>query len=959
MLKSTLVLLVALLPLSLFSQTLEWSNQAGGTNFDVGSALEFDAAGNIFSTGLFRRTVDFDPGPGVFNLIAPGSYPNVFVQKLDTAGNFIWAKSIGGNGHDVAYDIAIDPLGNIYLTGMFQESADFDPGPGVHTLYSQGYFDAFVCKLDSAGNLIWARSMGNGSEEQGRSIAVDNSGNVYTAGMFEFDVDFNPGLADADTFTLQGSFNDVFIQKLDADGNFLWARRFGELYNDNVTDLKITPDGQILVFGHVTGTPKYGTIAATDSITVNGTDPFLLRIDPDGQLVWAKHFGGPLLDQAFFMQLDADGNIYTGGSFAGTADLDPGPGLFEFSTPAWTRGNFLQKLDPDGNFLWAMQYATGVSPAGLEIDADDNLILMGTLQGTADLDPGPAVQYFTALGDYDYFVQKLDTDREQVWVQVSGGPNTEGFSDLRIDTSGAIFLIGGFRDSIDVNPAPESTILKSKGLDDIFLLKWQQGLDFNGRVFHDLNNNQAFDPGEPPLPNIVLAVPDVGRYTSTNNLGKFRFNAEVTGDTLVAIMPRTFWTATPAYYVPDSSQTPMDFAVHIQPGLQDISVSAIAVTPFQPGRETEILIQVRNNGSARADSVLVTFSFKEQSDWVTLVDAEPAPLAVLGDSLVWQIDSLEIDSLTILKLTLKTSASAVPGATVTYRAEALQTGDIYPQDNRFEVETLIVGSYDPNDKQVSPDLFSPVLLDSIKLRYLIRFQNTGNFPATQVLLLDTLSESLDLATLKVIGASHPCTWRLRSGRILEFLFADIALPDSISNEPGSHGFAAFTIQPRRDLSQGDSVHNRAAIYFDFNAPVLTNQAVTAVDRDQDGDGFFSQEDCDDLAPSVYPGAPDLPGNGIDEDCDGQDATVALRETFPLPSLSIWPNPAHNQVLVGFGAPETGILEIWTATGQLLLQQRIKGQGSCTLAAGDYPRGGCILRFSSDDGRVMMGRVVLD
>ena len=177
----------------------------------------------------------------------------------------------------------------------------------------------------------------------------------------------------------------------------------------------------------------------------------------------------------------------------------------------------------------------------------------------------------------------------------------------------------------------------------------------------------------------------------------------------------------------------MEFAVHIQPCLQDVSVSAIAVTPFQPGRETEILIQVRNNGSARADSVLVTFSFKEQSGWVTLVDAEPAPLAVLGDSLVWQIDSLEIDSLTILKLTLKTSASAVPGAMVTYRAEALQTGDIYPQDNRFEEETLIVGSYDPNDKQVSPDLFSPVLLDSIKLRYLIRFQNTGNFPATQAL----------------------------------------------------------------------------------------------------------------------------------------------------------------------------------------------------------------------------------
>jgi hypothetical protein len=260
---------------------------------------------------------------------------------------------------------------------------------------------------------------------------------------------------------------------------------------------------------------------------------------------------------------------------------------------------------------------------------------------------------------------------------------------------------------------------------------------------------------------------------------------------------------------------------------------------------------------------------------------------------------------------------------------------------------------------VSPDLFSPVLLDSIELRYVIRFQNTGNFPADQVLLLDTLSESLDLATLKVIATSHPCTWRLRSERILEFLFANIALPDSISDEPASHGFAAFTIQPRRDLAQGDSIHNRAAIYFDFNAPVITNQAINALDRDQDGDGFYSREDCNDLAPSVYPGAPDLPGNGIDEDCDGQDATVATGEADPQPALSIWPNPAQKQVLVGFGAPETGILDIWTATGQLLFQQPIKGQGTCTLAAGDFPRGVCILRFRSDDGRVMVGRVVLE
>ena len=954
-------LLAALMPFSLFAQTLEWAGRVGGNNRDAGNALEIDATGNVFTTGIYKGTVDFDPGPGLFNLISLNNSSDIFIQKLDPAGNFIWAKSISGVDSEQVWDMVLDAQGNIYLTGYITDSTDFDPGSGIYRLGAQGYYDAFVCKLDSAGNLLWARNMGAAfTETQGRAIDVDPAGNVYTTGLFEFEGDFDPSPEVADTFMLIGSFQDIFIQKLDANGDFQWARRFGELYNDEVHSLKIAPDGQVLVFGHVTGTPKYGTVTATDSITVNGRDPFLLRIDPaNGNLLWAKHFGGPSLDLSNFMQLDADGNIYTAGSFLGTADLDPGPDSFLLSSGA-ARNSFLQKLDPDGNFLWAMQYSTGTFPIGLEIDANDNLILTGSFVGTADLDPGPAVHYFTALGDNDFFIQKLDASREQIWVLASGGPDTESCPDISIDTSGAIYLVGAFRDSMDADPGPGHSMLIAKGLmDDVFIMKWQQGLEFNGRVFHDLNNNQVFDAGEPPLPNIVMAVPGKGQYTSSNSLGKFRFNAAVTGDTLIAVMPRSFWTATPAYYLPDSSQAPMDFAVFIQQGVQDVNLSAIALTPFRPGRETDILIQVRNHGSAIADSVIVSFSLDDLPDWITLEEAHPTPLAVFGDSLVWQIDSLDIDSIAWIKLTLNTSPNAVPGHEIAYVAEAFLANDIFLQDNRFEVETQIVGSFDPNDKQVSPGLFSPLLLDSITLRYVIRFQNTGNYPAEQVIILDTLAESLDLATLNVIGTSHPCTWRLINGRVLEFLFANIALPDSISNEPGSHGFAAFSIQPRSNLAQGDSIHNRVAIYFDFNAPVLTNHAIAAVDRDQDGDGFFSAEDCDDLAQFIYPSALEIPGNGIDENCDGLDAVVATGEASPLLPLLLWPNPVHDQLLVGFGTSETGFLDIWTATGQLQLSKRIEGQAICTLSVGDYQRGVYILRFRSDGGRVMVGQIVLE
>lgn len=114
------------------------------------------------------------------------------------------------------------------------------------------------------------------------------------------------------------------------------------------------------------------------------------------------------------------------------------------------------------------------------------------------------------------------------------------------------------------------------------------------------------------------------------------------------------------------------------------------------------------------------------------------------------------------------------------------------------------------------------------MRYVIRFQNTGNYPADFVVIRDTLPLSLDLSTLRVLGASHPFNWRLVGARVLEFRFDPIHLPDSTTNEPASHGFVAFVIKPVSGLTAGTSVLNRAGIYFDFNPPIITEYAAAQV-----------------------------------------------------------------------------------------------------------------------------------
>ena len=181
------------------SGNLLWAKAFGGTSTDQSNSITVDASGNVYATGNFKGTVDFDPGAGTFNLTSAGSYDDFFVQKLDASGNFLWAKAFGGTSTDQSNSITVDASGNVYTTGSFGYTVDFDPGAGTFNLTSAGGADVFIQKLDASGNFIWAKAFGGTSTDQSNSITVDASGNVYTTGGFGNTVDFDPG---AGTFIL-------------------------------------------------------------------------------------------------------------------------------------------------------------------------------------------------------------------------------------------------------------------------------------------------------------------------------------------------------------------------------------------------------------------------------------------------------------------------------------------------------------------------------------------------------------------------------------------------------------------------------------------------------------------------------------------------------------------------------------------------------------------------------------
>ena len=183
----------------------------GGGDYDRGNSVAVDASGNIYTTGYFAGTVDFDPGAGTINLTSAGG-TDVFVSKLNSSGDYVWAKTFGGISSERGVSVAVDSSGNIYTTGYFAETGDFDPGVGTQGLTSSGSDDVFVYKLNSYRGFEWAKKFGGFDYDTGRSVTVDTSGNVYATGNFGSTVDFDPGVG-IQNFISAGGY-DVFVSKL-------------------------------------------------------------------------------------------------------------------------------------------------------------------------------------------------------------------------------------------------------------------------------------------------------------------------------------------------------------------------------------------------------------------------------------------------------------------------------------------------------------------------------------------------------------------------------------------------------------------------------------------------------------------------------------------------------------------------------------------------------------------------
>jgi hypothetical protein len=464
------------------AQSLAWAKQMGGAGNGAATSVAVDASGNVYTTGSFSGTADFDPGTGIYNLTSFATYGDIFVSKLDASGNFIWAKQLGGATFIAsATSIAVDTDGNVYTTGDFSGTIDFDPGPGTYNLMAPGTYDVFVSKLDSAGNFVWAKQFlaEDDNTDYGYSIALNESGHVYVTGSFSGTTDFDPGPG---TYNLStAGNNDCFISKLDASGNFVWAKKMGGTANDGSHSLALDNSGNIYTTGWFIGTADFDPGIGTFNLSTSSwsdVDIFVCKLDSSGNFIWAKRMGGTTEhnQNGISIAVDANANVYTTGEFMGTADFDPGTGTYNLSAIAGNYDIFVSKLDSSGNFLWAKQMGGPLYDVGRGIAVDAGGIAYTTgyfNNSTADFDPDTSATYYlTSFGMTDGFISKLDSSGDFLWAGQLGGPEYDYGRGIAVDAGGNIYAAGDFSSTADLDPGTGTYYLTCPGFGgNIFVVK--------------------------------------------------------------------------------------------------------------------------------------------------------------------------------------------------------------------------------------------------------------------------------------------------------------------------------------------------------------------------------------------------------------------------------------------------------------------------------------------------------
>ncbi|MBK7887452.1 MAG: T9SS type A sorting domain-containing protein [Bacteroidetes bacterium] len=793
--------LLALAFKPVFSQEIEWQNTIGGSESDKLNCIRQTTDGGYVLGGSSLSNIS---GDKTENCIGGSDF---WIVKTDVNGNIQWQNTLGGDGLDYLYCIQQTADGGYILGGSSTSNISGDKSE--NSIGGIGHPDYWIVKTDSQGIILWQNTIGGNSADVLYSIKQTSDGGYILGGWSYSDIS-------GDKTENSNGEDDYWIVKTDSLGSIQWQNTIGGSEYDWLQTIQQTFDG-----GYILGGGSDSNISGDKTEGGYGeSDYWIVKIDASGNIQWQNTIGGTVWDDLYSIQQTTDGGYILSGNSNSNISDD------KTENNIGGRDFWIVKTDATGNIQWEKTIGGKGRDYLYSLDqtADGGYILGGSSQSNISGDKTE-----NRNGSYDYWIVKTDGSGNIQWQNTIGGIRVDRLYSIQ-QTSDGGYILGGLSSSNISGDKTENCL----GSDDFWILKLTDKYNLiKGHIFGDFNGNGIQDNGEPPLPTKKIAEPNSGRFAFSEQNGNYSVIVLDSGNFSVSPQSVNWYTPTPI------SQTAIftgvhqtdslnDFAFQPQGTFEDVCITITPLGNFRSGFNASYMITYGNYGNTTVTPTVYFYPYNN----VTFQSATITPSQITPDSVIWNLPALTPFQTGSIIVTVNVNPGLSIGTLINSSAhiEPYATDD-NPSCNNSNWEVYTTGSFDPNDILVDEDTLTTTQLSNAPwLEYIIRFQNTGNDTAFTVKILNPIdTNKLNLSTFEFTSASHPVNlnW-INYQRNMEFKFENILLVDSNTNEPLSHGFVRYRIQPKTTLTAGDSITNFAAIYFDFNEPVITNTAKTSI-----------------------------------------------------------------------------------------------------------------------------------
>ncbi|MBK7683878.1 MAG: T9SS type A sorting domain-containing protein [Bacteroidetes bacterium] len=775
-------------------------NTIGGSGNDGLKSIQQTFDGGYILGGYSNSNVS---GDKTETCIGGNDY---WIVKIDSLWNIQWQNTIGGDASDVLSGVKQTADGGYILGGYSNSGISGDKTEAIVGTF--GYGDFWIVKTDSIGNIQWQNTIGGNSIEILNAIQQTNDGGFIFGGRSDSNIS-------GDKTESPFGFSDYWIVKTDSIGNIQWQRTIGGSSYDVLQSIEQTNDG-----GYILGGSSSSGISGNKTVNGDGFyDYWIIKVDSIGTIQWQNSIGGSSNDNLYSLKQTTDGGYILGGESNSIISGDKTENSF-ISSDYW-----IVKLNQFGIIQW--QNTIGGSDWDV-LNSIHQTIDEGYILGGYSFSSISGDKTENSLGDYDYWIVKIDTFGNIQWQNTIGGGGYDMLTYIQQTNNGGFILGGTSLSNIS------SDKIENCSFSDFWIIQLTDKYNsISGKLFADLNSNSLQDVGEPHLPTSKITEQNTGRFTFSEQNGNYSVSVLDTGNFTVSPQSINWFSPVPSTHTAiftgiNQIDSLNDFAFQPQGTFEDVCITITPMGNFRSGFTASYMINYGNFGNTTVAPTVYFYPYNN----VSYQSATLTPNNITPDSVVWNLPALTPFQTGSIIVTVNVNLGLPIGTLINSSAhiEPYLTDD-NPSCNNSNWEVYTTGSFDPNDILVSEDTLTTTQLSNAPwLDYIIRFQNTGNDTAFTVKILNPIdTNKLNISSIEFVNASHPVNlnW-INYQRNMEFKFENILLVDSNTNEPLSHGFVRYRIQPKTNLSAGDSITNFAAIYFDFNEPVITNTAKTII-----------------------------------------------------------------------------------------------------------------------------------